>query len=61
LSAREFDPSVRFAVNRRFDDEIEDALGILDGPAVELDRTTEPEPDVEGSTMGGRAPSIRTC
>jgi len=52
LSAREFDPSVRFAVNCRFDDEIEDALGILDGPAVELDRTTEPEPDVEGSTMG---------
>jgi len=42
LSAREFDPSVRFAVNCRFDDEIEDALGILDGPAVELDRPPSP-------------------
>jgi len=62
LSAREFDPSVRFAVNRRFDDEIEDALGILDGPAVELDRTTEPEPDVEGSTMGWVAHrAFETC
>ncbi|QLG63672.1 bifunctional hydroxymethylpyrimidine kinase/phosphomethylpyrimidine kinase [Halorarum salinum] len=52
LSAREFDPSLRFAVNCRFDDRVERALGALDGPAVELDRTEEPDPDVEGSTMG---------
>ncbi|MEF8840328.1 MAG: bifunctional hydroxymethylpyrimidine kinase/phosphomethylpyrimidine kinase [Haloarculaceae archaeon] len=52
LSAREFDPSLRFAVNCRFDDRIEAALSELDGTAVELDRSDEPDPDVEGSTMG---------
>jgi len=52
LSARERDPSLRFAVNCRFDDEVEAALGLLDGPTVELDRSGEPDPDVEGSTMG---------
>jgi len=43
LSAREFDPSVRFAVNCRFDDEIEDALGIpTDRP---LNSTGPPSPN----------------
>jgi hydroxymethylpyrimidine/phosphomethylpyrimidine kinase len=58
LSAREFDPDLRFAVDCRFCEDVERALADLDGPAVELDRTEEPEPDVEGSTMGwvaGRA------
>jgi hydroxymethylpyrimidine/phosphomethylpyrimidine kinase len=52
LSAREFDPSLRFAVNCRFDGAVEAALPELDGPAVELDRSEEPRPDAEGSTMG---------
>jgi hydroxymethylpyrimidine/phosphomethylpyrimidine kinase len=52
LSAREFDPDLRFAVDCRFCEDVERALADLDGPAVELDRTEEPEPDVEGSTMG---------
>jgi hydroxymethylpyrimidine/phosphomethylpyrimidine kinase len=52
LSAREFDPSLRFAVNCRFDEGVEAALSELDGTAVEVDRSEEPEPDVEGSTMG---------
>lgn len=51
LAAREFDLSLRFAVNCRFDDEIEAALDALDDPAVELDRSDEAEPNVEGSTM----------
>jgi hydroxymethylpyrimidine/phosphomethylpyrimidine kinase len=52
LSAREFDPSLRFAVNCRFDDDVEAALSELDGTTVELDRSAEPQPDTEGSTMG---------
>ena len=55
LSAREFDPSLRFAVNCRFDDDVEAALSELDGTAVELDRSAEPDPDTEGSTMGWAA------
>ena len=55
LSAREFDPALRFAVNCRFDEGVEAALSELDGTAVELDRTEEPAPDVEGSTMGWAA------
>ena len=54
LSIRECDPSVRFAVDCRFDDEIEAALTALDGPVGEFDRAAEP-PEVkaeEGSTMG---------
>ncbi|MFC7221548.1 bifunctional hydroxymethylpyrimidine kinase/phosphomethylpyrimidine kinase [Halalkalicoccus sp. GCM10025322] len=54
LSAREFDPALRFAVNCRFDDEVERALDALDAPVAEFDRAAEPE-DVkreEGSTMG---------
>ncbi|MFD1587695.1 bifunctional hydroxymethylpyrimidine kinase/phosphomethylpyrimidine kinase [Halorientalis brevis] len=53
LSTREFDGDLRFAVNCRFDDEVEDALGVLDGPVAEYDRSAEPA-DVkaeEGSTM----------
>ena len=52
LSAREFDSSLRFAVNCRFDEAVEAAFSELDGPAVELDRSEEPEPGTEGSTMG---------
>jgi len=52
LSAREADPSLRFAVNCRFDGEVEAALSELDGTAVEVDRSAEPEPDAEGHTMG---------
>ena len=54
LSTREFDPSLRFAVNCRFDDDVEAALAALDGSVAEFDRDAEPE-DVkseEGSTMG---------
>ncbi|WP_435152116.1 bifunctional hydroxymethylpyrimidine kinase/phosphomethylpyrimidine kinase [Haladaptatus sp. DFWS20] len=54
LSAREFDPDLRFAVNCRFDDDVESALSTLSGEVAEFDRSAEPE-DVkerEGSTMG---------
>lgn len=51
LAAREHDPSLRFAVNVRFDDDVEDALAALDEVA-EIDRTEEPRPDREASTMG---------
>lgn len=52
LSAREFDPNLRFAVNCRFNDEIESALTALDEPVVEIDRREEPDPAVEDATMG---------
>ncbi|MFB6296385.1 MAG: bifunctional hydroxymethylpyrimidine kinase/phosphomethylpyrimidine kinase [Halobacteriales archaeon] len=55
LSAREGDPGLRFAANVRFAPEIEAALDALDGDAVEIDRTAEPSPDEEGSTMGWAA------
>jgi len=55
LSAREHDPELRFAANVRFDDRIESALSKLDAPAVEIDRSAEPSPDEEGSTMGWAA------
>jgi hydroxymethylpyrimidine/phosphomethylpyrimidine kinase len=64
LAAREFDPSLCFAANCRFD---ADAVAALDdgggdgdgggsvaaaaGPVVEVDRRGEPEPDAEGETM----------
>nr|WP_246310241.1 bifunctional hydroxymethylpyrimidine kinase/phosphomethylpyrimidine kinase [Halobaculum halophilum] len=54
LATRERDPSLRFAVNCRFDGEVEAALPALDGPVSEFERAEEPE-DVkaeEGSTMG---------
>lgn len=53
LAAREFDPDLRFAVNCRFDDNIESALDALDGSVAEYDRAAEPEEikAEEGSTM----------
>jgi hydroxymethylpyrimidine/phosphomethylpyrimidine kinase len=53
LAAREFDADLQFAVNCRFDEEVEEALETLDDGVVEYDRSEEPE-DVkerEGSTM----------
>ncbi|WP_122089430.1 bifunctional hydroxymethylpyrimidine kinase/phosphomethylpyrimidine kinase [Halalkalicoccus subterraneus] len=54
LSAREFAPDLRFAVNCRFDDDVEAALDALDAPIAEFDRGEEPEnvKAAEGSTMG---------
>ncbi|MEF8838968.1 MAG: bifunctional hydroxymethylpyrimidine kinase/phosphomethylpyrimidine kinase [Haloarculaceae archaeon] len=59
LATREFDGDLRFAVNCRFDDEIDAALEGLDWPVAEFDRDAEPA-DLkasEGSTMawGARA------
>ncbi|MFB6303337.1 MAG: bifunctional hydroxymethylpyrimidine kinase/phosphomethylpyrimidine kinase [Haloferacaceae archaeon] len=50
LSARERDPSLRFAANVRFDETVEAALPDADlgGPAVTFDRTDEPA-DVAGT------------
>jgi len=53
LATREFDGDLAFAVNCRFDDDVEAALSALDGPVAAYDRAAEPE-DVkaeEGSTM----------
>jgi hydroxymethylpyrimidine/phosphomethylpyrimidine kinase len=55
LSAREHDPALRFAANLRFDDAVERALREIDGPVVEIDRSNEPAPDEEGSTMNWAA------
>jgi hydroxymethylpyrimidine/phosphomethylpyrimidine kinase len=55
LSAREHDPSLRFAVNCRQSDATVAAMERLDWEAVEIDRSAEPEPDEEGSTMGWAA------
>ena len=54
LATREFDPDLRFAVNCRFDDDVERALDALSGPVAEFDRAAEPEDvkETEGSTMG---------
>lgn len=54
LAAREIDPALRFAVNVRFGSDIETALETLDG-VVEIDRSNEPHPDEEASTMGWAA------
>jgi hydroxymethylpyrimidine kinase/phosphomethylpyrimidine kinase len=53
LAAREEVPRLRFAVNCRFDDEVETALAALDGPVAEFDREEEPAAvkAQEGSTM----------
>lgn len=54
LAAREYDPDLRFAVNCRFDEEIEAVLDALDGPVAGYDRANEPA-DLkarEGHTMG---------
>jgi len=55
LSAREGDPDLRFASNIRFGPEIEAALGGVDAETVEIDRSAEPSPEEEGSTMGWAA------
>ncbi|WP_323191696.1 bifunctional hydroxymethylpyrimidine kinase/phosphomethylpyrimidine kinase [Halostella sp. PRR32] len=54
LSAREFDPDLRFAVNCRFDGDVEAALDDLGWTVAEYDRDAEPEDvkETEGSTMG---------
>ncbi|QLD86270.1 bifunctional hydroxymethylpyrimidine kinase/phosphomethylpyrimidine kinase [Natronomonas halophila] len=49
LGAREYHPEFRFAVNCRFDDDVEDALSSLDWSVVEYDRSEEP--DGADSTM----------
>lgn len=54
LAAREHDPALRFAANVRFDDGVEQALQTLD-PVVEIDRSNEPRPNEEASTMGWAA------
>ena len=51
LTAREFEPALQFAANLRFDDAMEQALDALDWPTVEIDRSKEPAPGLEGSTM----------
>lgn len=55
LSAREYDPDLRFAANLRFDDSIETVLNKIDARVVEIDRSNEPTPDKEGSTMNWAA------
>jgi hydroxymethylpyrimidine/phosphomethylpyrimidine kinase len=55
LTAREFDPDLQFAVNCRFDETVETVMTDLGWNTVELDRSAEPDPDVEGSTMGWAA------
>lgn len=53
LAAREFDPDLRFAVNCRFDSDVESALKSLDWTVAEYDRGSEPDEvkEHEGSTM----------
>ncbi len=53
LAVREYEPSYRFAVNCRFDDDIEQALDTLDLPVGRYDRSNQPDAveTVEGSTM----------
>jgi hydroxymethylpyrimidine/phosphomethylpyrimidine kinase len=55
LAARERDPDLRFAANVRFDAAVVGELDALDAEAVEIDRSEEPEPEEEGSTMGWAA------
>jgi hydroxymethylpyrimidine/phosphomethylpyrimidine kinase len=43
LGVREYVPAYRFAVNCRFDDDVESALTALSGPVAEYDRTEQPE------------------
>ncbi|WP_121741395.1 bifunctional hydroxymethylpyrimidine kinase/phosphomethylpyrimidine kinase [Natronorubrum halophilum] len=54
LSAREFHPDLRFAVNCRFGPDVEDALESLEWSLAEYDRAEEPAAvkETEGSTMG---------
>ncbi|MDF9744501.1 bifunctional hydroxymethylpyrimidine kinase/phosphomethylpyrimidine kinase [Natrinema salsiterrestre] len=54
LSAREFVPELRFAVNCRLDADVEGALEALEWPVAEYDRRKQPDEirETEGSTMG---------
>ncbi|ADB62096.1 phosphomethylpyrimidine kinase [Haloterrigena turkmenica DSM 5511] len=54
LAAREFFPDLRFAVNCRFDDDVEDALETLEWSVAEYDRDEQPDEvaETDGSTMG---------
>lgn len=54
LAAREYRPDLRFAVNCRFDEDVEAALDDLGWPIAEYDRSAEPAglKETEGSTMG---------
>lgn len=52
LSLREHDPTIRFAVNCRFADDVENALDSLGWTVGEYDRSEEPTPDTENTTMG---------
>lgn len=54
LAAREFDPALRFAVNCRFDRDVEAALDGLDWSVATYDRSEEPEQvkDAAEGTMG---------
>lgn len=53
LAAREFHPEFRFALNCRFDEDVEAALESLDRPVGEYDRTAQPAEIAgeEGVTM----------
>jgi hydroxymethylpyrimidine/phosphomethylpyrimidine kinase len=53
VAAREYEPSYRFAVNCRFDDEVRGALDDLDWALGSYDRSEQPTnvESVEGSTM----------
>ena len=52
LSAREYRPGLRFAVNCRFDDGVEAALAALEWPIAEYDRAAEPD-DADGTMDWG--------
>ncbi len=54
LSAREFVPDLRFAVNCRFDADVEAAMEALEWPVAEYDRADQPTEveEIEGRTMG---------
>ncbi len=51
LTAREFDPNLRFAVNCRFDESVETAMDELGWKAVELDRSAVPDSDVSETAV----------
>jgi hydroxymethylpyrimidine kinase/phosphomethylpyrimidine kinase len=51
IAAREHDADLRFAASCRFDDDVDAALGSLQGPVVSYDRTDDAE-GREGQTIG---------
>jgi hydroxymethylpyrimidine/phosphomethylpyrimidine kinase len=54
LAAREFDPGLRFAVNCRFDGDVEEALDGIGWSVAKYDRSEEPEQvkEADEGTMG---------